>query len=204
MKLDGIRTWGMVQRRAEAGQTQTAVFSLQQDKHLAVRAEPQFGPLGSELPESLRTAVGQPVLRRQVVRPGEVYGVAGHDRLVVGKVAKLRLPVVEWTQAEVRADGQFLGRRAPEAVIARTGIDLPDDSGHVDRFRIAAGDPAGDEDGRSMHGDLHAAQGPFLPKCGLFDQRVGNRIAKFVGVSRQDVFGSIDRGRHHLLLGSSS
>ena len=55
-----------------------------------------------------------------------------------------------------------------------------------------------------MHGNLHAAQGAFLPKCGLFDQGVGNRIAKLVGVSRQDVFGGVDRSRHYLLLGSSS
>jgi len=109
MKLDGVPTWGMVQRRAEAGQTQGVVFGRQQDKHLAVRAEPQFGPLGSELPESLRTAIGQPVLRGQVVGPGEIHGVAGHDCLVVGKAAEVRLPGVERTQADIRANGQFLG-----------------------------------------------------------------------------------------------
>ena len=109
MKMDGVRTGGVVQRRAEAGQTQAAVLGLQQDEHLAVRAEPQLGPLGAELPESVRTAVGQPVLRRQVVGRREVHGVARHNRLVVGQAAKLRLTSVEWPQAEIRTDSQFIG-----------------------------------------------------------------------------------------------
>src|SRR5207249_8764747 len=78
----------------------------------------------------------------------------------------------------------------PCGIVTRAPENRANDGRHVDRLRVAAGDPSGYEHRSPVDGNFDAAECTPFPSSRFLDERIRDRVAELVGVPRQNIFGN--------------
>ena len=126
------------------------------------------------------------MLGRQPAGRGRVDGIAHGDGLVVAELTEVRFAVEQRTQVKVADHSQGGRVRRPFGSVTERGIVVADESVDVRFGQASAGDAAGHEDHRPVHGDLDAHQGPWLTLGGEVDDGIGDPVTDLVGMTGAD------------------
>ena len=157
-----------------------------QHGRLAVGTQAQLGRFDTQSPELAHDLPGQPVLGRQPAGRGRVDGIAHADGLVVAELTEVRFAVEQRTQVKVADHSQGGRVRRPFGSVTERGIVVADESVDVRFGQASAGDAAGHEDHRPVHGDLHAHQGPWLTLGREVDDGIRDPVTDLVGMTGAD------------------
>ncbi len=167
---------------------------LDQDDDLASRSERQVRLLGPQSCQALRQSAGQPGFRGQEVGAWLIDRVADDDGLIVGQTASHDLVLAQRRAHYLPGHVQSLGCQLPLAEVAGGGMGGMNDGGQVEGFGRTAIETPDDTKAGGTGQDAKVCANAGLDACRLLDDGVGEGIAQFVRMARQDPFGGVELG----------